>query len=145
MTYRAAPVTQRDGSKLQYSNCRMASISTGLDFHTTGKELTTGAVMRSVQDDQDGGTDSGDAVQAWQRGWSEQLVVRDGSPWSSVLADLAAGRLVHLDVWHATVGGPCLSGSGGYGHTMAVAPGAIGRALARVGPVVQAAQVGMGR
>ena len=34
-------------------------------------------------------------------------------------------RLIHLDVWHATVGnapGSCISGGGGYGHTIAVLP-----------------------
>ena len=30
--------------------------------------------------------------------------------------------MVMLDVWHASTGGPCLSGSGAYGHTMIVAP-----------------------
>lgn len=39
-----------------------------------------------------------------------------------MLDALEGGRLVHLDVWAATVGGPCLSGSGAYGHTIAVAP-----------------------
>ena len=122
MTYRAKPVTQRDGSKLASSNCRMASIATGVDYQTLGKKTSTGAKMRASQDDQAGGTDSGDARQAWSRGYSEALVVRDGDPWSQVLSDLKAGRLVHLDVWHATAGGPCLSGTGKYGHTMAVAP-----------------------
>ena len=86
------------------------------------KKTSTGAKMRASQDDQAGGTDSGDARQAWSRGYSEALVVRDGDGWPQVLSDLKAGRLVHLDVWHATAGGPCLSGTGKYGHTMAVAP-----------------------
>jgi hypothetical protein len=29
--YRATPVTQRDGSALANSNCRMASVATGMD------------------------------------------------------------------------------------------------------------------
>jgi hypothetical protein len=99
----------------------MASIATGLDFHTTGKKKSSGKAMRSRQSDQSGGTDSGDAVQAWNS-YDEALSVQDGSTWANALNDLRAGRLVHLDVWHATAGGPCLSGSGAYGHTMAVAP-----------------------
>jgi hypothetical protein len=120
--YRAKPVTQRDGSKLQNSNCRMASISTGLDFHTLGKETSTGGKMRSYTSDQTGGTDSGDAKESWRRGYAEVLTVRDGNTWAGVLADLKAGHLVNLDVWHEACQGPCLSGSGRYGHNIAVAP-----------------------
>jgi hypothetical protein len=100
----------------------MASIATGLDYHTLGAKKSTGSKMRSYQDDQSGGTDSGDANQAWDRGYGQDLRVMDGNSFDNALADLRAGRLVHLDVWHAKVGGPCLSGSGAYGHTMAVAP-----------------------
>ena len=119
--YRAKAVTQRDGSALANSNCRMASIATGIDYHTLGKTTSTGAKMRSRQPDKAGGTDSSDAKLAWQS-YGETLLVRDGSTWATALSDLKAGRMVHLDVWHATVGGPCLSGGGNYGHTMAVAP-----------------------
>lgn len=120
--YRAAPVTQRDGSKLANSNCRMASISTGLDFDTLGKKKSTGARMRTFTTDQDGGTDSGDAKQAWAKGYAENLDIQDGKTWADVLADLRQFRYVHIDVWHRTVGGPCLSGTGAYGHTMVIAP-----------------------
>ena len=120
--YTPAPVTQRDGSPLANSNCRMASIATGLDYETGGAKRSTGAAMRSHTSDQSGGTDSGDAAQAWREGYGETLTVRDGRTWAEALAELVAGHLVHLDVWHATVGGPCLSGSGSYGHTMAVLP-----------------------
>jgi len=99
----------------------MASIATGIAYHTLGKDSSSGAKMRAYQDDQSGGTDSGDARQAWARGYDEALVIRDGRTWPDVLDDLRAGRLVHLDVWHATAS-VCLSGSGQYGHTMAVAP-----------------------
>ena len=121
MPYRAAPVTQRDGSALQYSNCRMASIATGIDYQTLGGTTSTGAKMRARQSDKEGGTDSSDAVTAWAS-YDQRLIVRDGETWDQLVEDLRAGRLVHIDVWHATAGGPCLSGSGGYGHTMAVAP-----------------------
>lgn len=119
--YRAAPVTQRDGSPLASSNCRMASIATGLDHESRGSQLSTGAAMRARQDDQSGGTDSADAAQAWGT-YGRTLVIRDGATFEDALADLDAGRLVHLDVWAADCAGPCLSGSGAYGHTIAVAP-----------------------
>jgi hypothetical protein len=120
--YRPAPITQRDGSSLANSNCRMASIATGLDYDTRGAKRSTGSKMRTYTSDQSGGTDSGDAKQAWDNGYSEALTVRDGRTFDDALGDLRAGRLVHLDVWHASVGGPCLSGSGAYGHTIAVLP-----------------------
>ena len=120
--YRGKAVTQHDGSSLANANCRMASIATGLDFETVGGTTSTAKRMRSYTDDQSGGTDSSDAVQSWSRGYGKSLRVRDGATFTDALADLQAGRMVHLDVWHASVGGPCLSGSGTYGHTMAVAP-----------------------
>ena len=120
--YRPTAITQRDGSRLQNSNCRMASIATGLDFDTLGAKKSTGARMRSKQSDQEGGTDSGDAKRAWADGYGENLDVQDGKVWADVLTDLRRFRIVHLDVWHATVGGPCLSGTGRYGHTIVVAP-----------------------
>lgn len=120
--YRAKPITQRDGSSLASSNCRMASIATGLDFHTLGVKTSTGAKMRRAQDDQVGGTDAGDAMQAWARGYDETLDVENGKTWGNVTSALQAGHLVHIDVWHASVGGPCLSGTGRYGHTMVIAP-----------------------
>lgn len=122
--YRAKAITQRDGSKLANSNCRIASICTGLDFDTLGKKTSTGGKMRTYTSDQAGGTDSGDAKEAWSRGYSEVLTIRDGNGWGQVLVDLKAGRLVHLDVWHALLKGSpaCVSGEGRYGHTIAVAP-----------------------
>jgi len=119
--YRAAPVSQRDGSALASSNCRMASVSTGLDYHSGGTLISTGSEMRARQDDQSGGTDSGDAAQAWAS-YGQELRIRDGATWDDALEDLEAGRLVHLDVYAADCGGPCLSGDGSYGHTVAVAP-----------------------
>ena len=119
--YRAAPITQRDGSPLANSNCRMAACATGIDFHTRGAILSTGAEMRSRQSDQVGGTDSGDASQAWST-YGQDLVIRDGNTFDQAINDLLAGRSIQLDVWHATARGPCVSGSGAYGHSMAVAP-----------------------
>ncbi len=119
--YRATPVTQRDGSALANSNCRMASVATGIDYHTLGAIVSTGAEMRSRQSDQVGGTDSGDAAKAWAS-YGQDLRIMDGSTFDDALADLDVGRCLQLDVWHAAAQGPCLSGSGAYGHTMAVAP-----------------------
>jgi hypothetical protein len=121
MVYRARAVTQRDGSPLANSNCRMAAVSTGIDFHTAGSILSTGAEMRSRQNDQTGGTDSGDAALAWST-YGQELTVRDGSTFDDALADLHAGRCIQLDVWAARCEGPCLSGSGAYGHSIAIAP-----------------------
>lgn len=121
MTYRAAPVSQRDGSPLANSNCRMASIATGIDYHSGGAIVSSGGDMRSRQSDQSGGTDSGDAAEAWAS-YGEQLAIGDGLTWDDAHDALEAGRCVQLDVWHADAGGPCLSGTGMYGHTMAVAP-----------------------
>ena len=122
MTYRPAFVTQRDGSPLASSNCRCASIAMGIDAETRGADTSTGAKMRSYMDDQSGGTDSGDARQAWSRGYDASLTIRDGETFDRALDDLKDNRAVHLDVWHASVGGPCLSSSGSYGHTMIVLP-----------------------
>jgi len=119
--YRAQAISQRDGSPLANSNCRMAAIATGIDFHTRGSILSTGAEMRSRQSDQVGGTDSGDAAQAWAT-YGQDLVIRDGSTFDDALGDLVDGRSIQLDVWHATAQGPCVSGSGSYGHSMAIAP-----------------------
>lgn len=122
MTYRADPVTQRDGSALASSNCRMAAGCSGIDYHTLGRiPAPSGAEMRSRQSDQSGGTDAGDLAQAWAT-YGETLQSVTTGKWATAEADLRAGRLVHIDVWHAAAGGPCLSGSGAYGHTMAVAP-----------------------
>lgn len=122
MTYRAKPITQRDGSSLANSNCRMASGATGLDYDTLGAETSTGSKMRSYTSDQSGGTSSSDIDEAWHRGYDQNVRVMDGHTFDDALDDLRDGRLVHLDVWHKSAGGPCLSGSGAYGHTMAVAP-----------------------
>jgi hypothetical protein len=124
--YRPAPVTQRDGSELASSNCRLASAAVGLEYESWNDgdrppQTSTGSQMRARQDDQSGGTDSGDAAQAWSS-YGQALRIRDGMSWADAVADLEAGRLVHLDVWAAAAAGPCLSGTGGYGHTIAVSP-----------------------
>lgn len=122
MTYRAAPVTQRDGSPLASSNCLMAAAATGLDYHTLGDKTSTGAKMREFSGDTSGGTNTDEIVRAWDRGYHEEAHDRDGHTFDKVLDDLWDGRLVMLQVWHRTVGGPCLSGDGTYGHGLAVAP-----------------------
>jgi hypothetical protein len=99
----------------------MAAGATGIDYHTGGAVTSSGAAMRARQSDQSGGTDAGDLEDAW-RTYGQTLTIRDVLPWDRVTDDLAAGRLVMLDVWHASMGGVCLAGSGNYGHTVAVAP-----------------------
>lgn len=115
-------VTQRDGSSLANSNCRMASICMGLDYHTGGSKTATASKMRTYTSDQSGGTDSGDAKEAWDRGYDQSLDVEDGKTFSDAIASLREGRVVHLDVWHASMNDGCISGSGAYGHTIAVLP-----------------------
>ena len=102
VTYRVAPVTQRDGSELASSNCRLASAACGIDYHSKGAILSNGAEMRARQSDQSGGTDSGDAAEAWAS-YGETLRIRDGATFADALYDLEAGRLVHLDVWAASL------------------------------------------
>lgn len=122
MGYRPKPVTQRDGSPLASSNCLMAVAATGLDGHTTGTKTSTGAKMRALSGDQAGGTNSDEIARAWRKGYQEDAVIKDGRPWSEVIQTLEDGHGVMLQVWHATVGGPCLSGSGQYGHGLYVQP-----------------------
>lgn len=123
MTYRAKPVTQRDGSKLQNSNCLMAAAAVGLDYHTLGGKTSTGSKMRQHSGDVSGGTNTDEIERAWKRGYDEDPISRDGQPWVKVLSDLGEGRLVMLQVWAATVGPQlCLSGTGNYGHGISVAP-----------------------
>jgi hypothetical protein len=119
---RPKAVTQRDGSSLQNANCRMASISTGLDFHTVGARTATAGKMRTYTSDQTGGTGSDDAKQAWQNGYKQSLVIKDGGSWASVTTALHEGRGVNLDVWHASLPGGCVSGEGKYGHNIFVLP-----------------------
>ena len=59
--YRPAFVTQRDGSSLANSNCRMASISMGLAYDASpqGSKTSTGKEMRTYTDDQSGGNQFG--------------------------------------------------------------------------------------
>jgi hypothetical protein len=122
MTYRATPVTQRDGSPLASSNCRLASAACGIDYHTQGATTSSGADMRARQSDQSGGTDSGDAAEAWAS-YGQSLRIRDGETWADAVDDLEDGRLVHLDIWAAAMApAGCPSGTGQYGHTIAVAP-----------------------
>jgi hypothetical protein len=54
--------------------------------------------------------------------YNEELGVGNGQTFDDALELLRGGRCLQLDVWHATCRGPCLSGSGEYGHDLAVAP-----------------------
>src|SRR5262245_15262227 len=100
MTYRPAPVTQRDGSPLASSNCLMAAAAVGLDGETHGAKTSTGALMRQYSGDSSGGTNSDEVVRSWNTGYDEDPIARDGQPWTKVLSDLDEGRWVMLQVWH---------------------------------------------
>jgi hypothetical protein len=81
--------------------------------------------MRDRNPDQDGGTDWYDMAAAWDT-YDEHLEVRNGRYWADAVADLRAGRLVLLSVWHEDMDAVCISGDGEYGHGVAVAPEANG-------------------
>lgn len=99
----------------------MASAATHLDFHTKGAKKATGGQMRSHQDDQQGGTDANDARIAWERGYGEQLIIRDGKYWDKLVADRELGWFVCVDVWYADL--PMrVQQSASFGHTMGIAP-----------------------
>ena len=80
------------GTALDGSNCTMASACIALDRHTMGVETSTPPHMRSLQDDQTGGTDLNDAAVAWVRGWSEYLDVHYGDSWSTFVSMVNSGR-----------------------------------------------------
>jgi hypothetical protein len=101
----------------------MAAAAVGLDYHTLGTKTSTGSKMRQLSGDLTGGTNTDEIERSWKRGYEEDPISRDGQPWAKVLEDLAAGRLVMLQVWAATVGSQlCLSGTGNYGHGISVTP-----------------------
>ena len=89
---------------------------------TLGRKTSDGEKMRGYSGDPDGGTSTDDVARAWDRGYSETVRQRDGHTWDDAVAELRDGRALMLQVWHATTGGPCLSGSGAYGHGLTVAP-----------------------
>lgn len=119
--YRARHVTQKDGSALQWQNCRMAVGATHIDFHTRGNIVTDAAKMRSHQTDMVGGTDADDLRKAWERGYGQVLVIRNGRYWKDLLADRKAGRFVAVDVWYADLPDRCQTAAS-FGHTIGIAP-----------------------
>lgn len=99
----------------------MAVLATHLDFHTKGKKTTTAAKLRMFQDDQMGGTDSNDARIAWERGFAEELVIRDGQYWERLLEDRSRGWFIALDVWYARLPERGQKAAD-FGHTIGIAP-----------------------
>jgi hypothetical protein len=81
----------------------MASAATAIDRHTLGRIRTTGAKMRSCQDDQWGGTDLINAQTAWRRCFSQYLDVRLKITWSTFISSLRAGRGAILVGWYSYI------------------------------------------
>jgi hypothetical protein len=98
----------------------MAVAATHLDFHTRGSKTSTGAKMRSHQDDQQGGTDANDARTAWERGYSEVMHIRSAD-WERLLEDRSRGWFIELDVWYARLPDRCQIAAN-FGHTIGIAP-----------------------
>lgn len=103
-TYRATHVPSGD-----VVSCRLAVGATHLDFHTRGKVTTTPEALRSFQE-RPKRTDADDLRKAWERGFGQTLVIRNGSYLDTLLGDRAARRFVSLDVWY------------GSAHTIGIAP-----------------------
>jgi hypothetical protein len=92
MTYRPRLVRQGDGSRWQWTNCTMASAAIAIDRHTLGRIRTTGAKMRSCQNDKIGGTDMMDCRLAWDRCFNQNLDVRLKITWKTFIGAIKAGR-----------------------------------------------------
>lgn len=129
VTYRPEAVTQRDGHELASSNCMSAAAASAIRYELLGGQTDSGTWsgtissgdMRDRSGDSSGGQTSDDIERSW-RAYGEDPAIRDGRPFGDVVKDLEAGRGVVLQVWHATTGKVCLSGSGAYGHGLYVNP-----------------------
>jgi hypothetical protein len=100
--YRPRPVFQlkRDpdhpkASKLGGSNCNPSAAAILIDFATCGHRRTTGAAVRDLTDDFDGGMWLGDVAKAVRRGFRVDMDLNTGR-FERVLRALEAGRGVSL-------------------------------------------------
>jgi hypothetical protein len=100
--YRPRPVFQlrRDpefprASKLGGANCNPSAAATLIDFATCGRKRPTGAAIRELTGDTEGGTWLGDVVRAVRRGYRVDMDLNTG-PFERVVRALEAGRGVSL-------------------------------------------------
>ena len=67
------------GSKVGGSNCNPSAAATLVDFVTCGKRRTTGAAVRELTGDFEGGTWLGDVIKAVRRGYDVDIDINTGS------------------------------------------------------------------
>lgn len=102
--YQPRNINQLDGSRFAGSNCTMAAGATGLDRHTIGRTLCTGAKMRAHSGDTSGGTNLSQLDYAWHHGHGQDLDVRLKMAWSDFISMVNGGRGAILQVWYGTLG-----------------------------------------
>lgn len=83
------------GSRLGGVNCNPTAAATLVDFATCGRRTTTGAAVRELTGDTEGGTTLGPVTRAVRRGFKVDMD-RNTGPWSGVIRALEAGRGVSL-------------------------------------------------
>lgn len=102
--YRPVLVRQADGSTFQWFNCTMASAAMALDRATEGAKKSTGAKMRSCQDNQSGGTTLEDAKTALERCYGQTLDNHYGLSWATFIAALKFGHGAIIQGWYSYFG-----------------------------------------
>lgn len=114
--YQPDPVTQVDGSPLQFNNCGCATTATCLDRDTRGRHTTTGARMRELTHDTVGGTTLDQNDRAAREGWppDDHMDVRYMLPFEDAVELIAEGRGAHVQGGYRTFAGTSLDGSPGF-------------------------------
>jgi hypothetical protein len=83
------------GSKVGGANCNPSAAATLVDFVTCGKRRTTGAAVRDLTGDFEGGTWLGDVIKAVRRGYDVDIDLNTGS-FDRVIKALTTRRGVTL-------------------------------------------------
>ena len=83
------------GSDMGGSNCNPSSAALLVDFVSCGKRRTTGAAVRELTGDFEGGTWLGDVIKAVRRGYGVDIDINTGS-FDRVIKALTQGRGVTL-------------------------------------------------